>query len=209
MRTVMVSRRILGWPGLLAIVAVAGCTATSTSSPAAPGHGQSASPAATTALPPRAASGAAPAGPGGVRNLTSQTYAVRISIPVGWQPTPHLGGFGYDGTSGWMELNAATEPSGLHQACTDVATGNVLHPYGLHPLITYRSINGRPGCLILPSRDASALARRAGGPAFQNSAALVEYRQPIPVESGTYALLVVYADPAHLAAIVDSVQLHH
>ncbi len=188
MRPIMVSRQMLGWLGLLATVAVAGCT-TSTSSPAAPGHGRSASPAATT--------------------VTSQTYAVSISIPASWQPTPYLGGFGYDGTSGWVQLNAMVEPSGLHYACTVAATGNVLHPYGLHPLITYRSINGRPGCLILPSSDAPALARRAGGPVFQNSEALVEYRQPIHIGSGTYALLVVDADPVHLVAIVDSVQLRH
>jgi hypothetical protein len=69
MRTIMVSRRMLGWLGLLATVAVAGCTATatSTSSPAAPDR--SASPAATTAVSPRATAGSAPAGPGGVRNL--------------------------------------------------------------------------------------------------------------------------------------------
>jgi hypothetical protein len=117
-----------------------------------------------------------------------------------------------------VELNAAADPSGLHTACTDTATANVLHLYGLHPLIIYRSINGRPGCLIFPSSDAPALAQRAGGPAFQNSAALVEYRQPVPVGGGCisptgqpcpYSMLVIYADPAHLAAIVDSVQLHH
>jgi hypothetical protein len=58
MRTITVSRRVVGWLGLLAAVGVAGCTATSTSSPAA-----------TAASSPRAASGSAPAGPGGVRNL--------------------------------------------------------------------------------------------------------------------------------------------
>lgn len=348
MRTIMVSRRMLGWLGLLATVAVAGCTATSTSSPAA--QDRSASPAATTVVSPRATSDSAPAEPGGVRNLvvnrnvlneltaayadyrgispsdvagtrpgrvyyaydpatytywaqadfapsstasfkvlvgfqdgasiglftrigngswqvqlggepvvcaevrffpqavltawslrpdtagfgcssqpprpaparpvTSRTYAVSISVPASWHRTPYRGpeGFGYDGTSGWVELNAAADPSGLHTACTDTATANVLHLYGLHPLIIYRSINGRPGCLIFPSSDAPALAQRAGGPAFQNSAALVEYRQPVPVGGGCisptgqpcpYSMLVIYADPAHLAAIVDSVQLHH
>src|SRR5580658_880144 len=69
MRTITVSRRVLGWLGLLATVAVAGCTATSTSSPAVPGHGRSASPAAATAVSPVAASGSALAGTGGVRNL--------------------------------------------------------------------------------------------------------------------------------------------
>jgi hypothetical protein len=69
MRTIMVSRRMLGWLGLLATVAVAGCTASSGPGPAAPGHGRSASGAATTAVSPTAVSRPAPAGPGGVRDL--------------------------------------------------------------------------------------------------------------------------------------------
>ena len=86
------------------------------------------------------------------------------------------------------------------------------------PRIIYRSIDGRPGCLIFPSRGTPALARRAGGPAFQDSAALVEYRQPGAAGGGCisptgrpclWSVLVIYADPAHLVAIVDSVQLHH
>jgi hypothetical protein len=147
--------------------------------------------------------------------------AVTISIPADWQPTPDLGAgrFGYDGASGWVQLNAMVEPSGLHYACTVAATGNVLNPYGLHPQIIYRSIDGRPGCLIFPlSSDAPRQAHRTGYPAFQNSAALVEYRQPVFAGGGCltptgqhclYPLLLIYADPAHLAAIVDSVQQHH
>ena len=351
MRTIMVSRRALGWLGLLATVAAAGCTATSASSPAAPGGSRSASPAATTAVSPGAAAGSAPAGPGGARNLavsgavrdeltaayaglrgispadvtgtepgsvyyaydpatdtywaratfmpslkdpfkvlvgfqdgadiglfaraarsgwqvelggepvvctevvffppavlrtwslstamaassgcssrparqvSSKTFAASISIPADWQPTPdYVGQFAYDdGASGWVELDAATEPSGLHSACTGTATGNVLHPYGLYPQIIYRSIDGRPGCLIFPSGDAPRLPRRAWGTAFQDSAALVEYRQPVTIGGGCasptgqpgppqpclYSLLIILADPAHLVAIADSVQLHH
>jgi len=351
MRTITVRLRVLAWLGLLATVAVAGCTATSTSSPDAPGHGRSASPEAATAVSP-AASSSPPeraAGTGGVRDLpvsqdvrneltaayvnargislsdvagtipgsvyyaydpatdtywaeaaflpsrtapqkvlvgfqdggsmglfaraarnswqveqggepvvcaevpffppavltawslptdaertaangcssrparqvSSATLAVTISIPADWQPTPDLGAgrFGYDGASGWVQLNAMVEPSGLHYACTVAATGNVLNPYGLHPQIIYRSIDGRPGCLIFPlSSDAPRQAHRTGYPAFQNSAALVEYRQPVFAGGGCltptgqhclYPLLLIYADPAHLAAIVDSVQQHH
>lgn len=346
MRTTVVRPQMLGRLGLLATVAVAGCTATSTSGPAVPGHGRSASPAAAPAVSVGAASGSVPAGPGGVRNLpvsrdvraelstayvnlrgislseiagtrpgsvyyaydpatdtywaeanfvpsrtasgkvlvgfqdgasiglfvrsarsgwqvqlggaplvcaevpffppavlrawslpadtaaygcswsrparqvSSGTFAVTISMPGDWQPTPDLGPdqFGYDGPSGWVQLDAATEPSGLHSACTAVATGNVLHPYGLHPQIIYRNVDGRPGCLIFPSGDAPRQAHRAGYPALQDSAALAEYRQPVSAGGGCltptgqhcpYSLLVIYADPAHLAAIVDSVQLHH
>ena len=312
MQTTMVRRQVLGWLGLLAMVAVAGCTATSTSSPAAPGPGRSASPAATAAVSPGPASGSAPAGPGGVRDLpvsrdvrnaltaayvnsrgiplsdvagpapgsvyyaydpatetywaeanfvpsrtasdkvlvgfqdggsiglftraarsawqvqlggepivcaevpffppavlmawslptdtaafgcswsrparqvSSGTFAVTISLPGDWQPTPNVGAdqFGYDGPSGWMQLNAMVEPSGLRYACTVAATGNVLHPYGLHPQIIYLNIDGRPSCLIFPSSDAIRQAHRTGYPAFQNSAALVEYRHPVYAGGG-------------------------
>jgi hypothetical protein len=71
MGTVMASRRMLyrGLLGLGAAVVIAGCTASPASSPAAPGHGRSASPSALTADSPGAASGSASAGPGGVRAL--------------------------------------------------------------------------------------------------------------------------------------------
>ena len=80
----------------------------------------------------------------------------------------------------------------------------------------------RRGLLVVlelpPSSDALRQSHRTGYPTFQNSAALVEYRQPVSVGSGCltptgqhclYSLLIIYADPAHLAAIVDGVQLHH
>jgi len=69
MRTIMASRRMLGWLGLLAAVPVAGCTASPAPGPAVPGHGRSASPAASTAVSPGTASGSAPAGPRGVDDL--------------------------------------------------------------------------------------------------------------------------------------------
>ena len=336
MRTITVRPRVLGWLGLLATVAAAGCTATSTSGPAVPGHGRPASPAAATAVSP-VASSSVPAGTGGVRNLPvsrdvlteltvafvnakgiplsdvagtlpgsvyyaydpatdtywaeagflpsrtasqtvltdfqdgasvglfaraagsgwqaevghapivcaevpffppavlmawslptqaeragspgcsaltvvrqvrSATFAVTISIPADWQPTPDLGAgrFGYDGGSGWVQLNAMVEPFGLRDACTVAATGNVVHP------------DGRPGCLIFPSSDAPRQSHRTGEPAFPTSAALVEYRQPVFAGGGCltptgqhclYPLLLIYADAAHLAAIADSVRLHH
>jgi hypothetical protein len=71
MGAVMASRRTLyrRLLGLGAAVVVAGCTASPASSPAAPGHGRSASPSALTAVSPGAVSGSASAGPGGVRAL--------------------------------------------------------------------------------------------------------------------------------------------
>ena len=146
-----------------------------------------------------------------VRKLTSPAYAVTISLPASWRPTPFLGPhrFGYDGATGWVQLSAATQPGGLHRACAEIATANVLHPYGLHPRLVYRNIDGRPGCLIIPSRDAPRWPQRAGGPAFQISSAVAEYKRPVRIGGTCYPLLVIDADPAHLPAIADSAQLHH
>lgn len=146
-----------------------------------------------------------------VRTLTSPADAVTISIPANWRPTPFLGPgrFGYDGATGWMQLSAATQPRDLHHACADIATANVLHPYGLHPHVIYRSIDGRPGCLIIPSPDAPRWSQRASGPAFQTSAAIAEYKQPVHIRGISYPLLVIDTDPAHLTAIASSARLHH
>ena len=156
-------------------------------------------------------------GSGPTHPVTSPFFAVTLSMPVGWQPTPgRISAFGYDGTSGWvLLLGAASDRFGLHHACT-IGLDPLNHPYGLHPVISYRRIDGRPGCLIFPSSDAAALARRTGGAAFRDSMALVEYRRPIgglgciPAtgQNCLWSLLVIHADPAHLVAIVDSVQLH-
>jgi hypothetical protein len=89
-RAIMVSWRMLGWLGLLATVAVAGCTATSTSSPAAPGHGRSASPAATAFVRPGAISGAAPAGPGAAAPpavVTAALWGIGQCLPA--KPVSH------------------------------------------------------------------------------------------------------------------------
>jgi hypothetical protein len=89
MRTIMVSWQMLGLLGLLATVTVTGCTATSTSSPAAPGHGRSASLAAI-AVPSRATSGAAPAGPGTAAPpavVTAVLWGIEQCLPA--KPVSH------------------------------------------------------------------------------------------------------------------------
>ena len=141
-----------------------------------------------------------------VRTVYSSPYAVSISIPASWRPTPGIApaGNGYDGATGWFEFNAMAGPFTQHRACIVAASGNVLHPYGLHPRIQYRTIDGRPGCLIIASKDAVRQSRRPRGPAFKTSALLVEYRHPVGIGGSRYAWLEVYTDPAHLAAIAAS-----
>ena len=147
----------------------------------------------------------APSRASAVRRLSSKTFAVTVSVPVSWTRTPYAETFAYDGHSGWMSLSAATEPEGLRASCQVVATSGTLHIFGKHPRIIFRAIDGRPGCIILPSKDAPRSPVRQGGPRFQLAQALVVYRHPLM----GYPLLVIFADPAHVRALVNSAQLHH
>lgn len=147
--------------------------------------------------PPRSGSGEP------TRLLDASAYAVTIAIPRTWQPTANLGPVaGYAGADGWVQVTAVTEPGGLRAACSAVASQPA---YGSQPRISYRSIGGQPGCLIVPSGDAPVASQPTGGPGLPRTTALTQYRRPL--SSGANFLLIS-ADPAHIVAIVDSVQLH-
>jgi hypothetical protein len=115
MRTIMVSRRTLASLGLLAAVGVAGCTASSTSGPAASGHGRSATPAATTAVSPGAASGSAPAGPGGVRNL-AVSRGVRSELTAAYVDYRGISLSDVAGTRPWRVYYAYDPATGTYWA---------------------------------------------------------------------------------------------
>ncbi|HEY7324497.1 MAG TPA: PASTA domain-containing protein [Streptosporangiaceae bacterium] len=136
------------------------------------------------------------------RLVTIPTYAVTIAIPKSWQPTDHLGRMtGYSGADGWVQVSAQAEPGGLQASCRAVAS----HPaYGPHPEIVYRSIGGRPGCLIIPAGEAPVTSQPPGG--LPTTSALVQYRQPL---SDGDNFLLVSSDPPHMEQLVDSIQLHH
>jgi hypothetical protein len=142
--------------------------------------------------------------PAALRIVTSTTWQVSLSIPDSWTMTPYLGRFGYDGESGYVQVLSATEPGGLDHSCAATATTNVLQQYGSDPKIVYTTVAGQPACLIFPSADAPRSPQRAGGPAFQTSTAFIQYLHPVQ----GYALLCISADPAHLMALVQSIQLH-
>jgi hypothetical protein len=144
--------------------------------------------------------------PAALRTVTSTTWQVSLSIPDSWTVTPNMddGRFAYSGESGYVQVSAATESGGLGHSCAVEATSNVLHPYGSDPKIVYTTVGGQPACLIFPSADAPRWPQRAGGPAFQTSAAYIQYLHPVQ----GYQLLYITADPAHLMAVVQSIQLH-
>jgi hypothetical protein len=145
-----------------------------------------------------------------VRRLTDKALVVTVSIPAGWTKIAHLGPgrFGYTGTSGWMQLMANGDPGGLRHTCRLVSAGTAsIAVFGKHPRITFRTIDGRPGCVIMPSADSPRWAWRRDGPKFQQAEALIVYRHPIH-DDGRWPLLSIFSDPAHIKAIVRSVHLH-
>jgi hypothetical protein len=160
------------------------------------------------------------------RLVTIAQFAVTIAIEQLWQPAGCSGWCtvspSYSGVDGFVDVSPLLEPLGLHAACTRIASSSPyfvdssgqLHPmartYGSHPQITYRSIDGQPGCLIVPSGDAPVWRQLYGGPALRDSSLLVEYRKPLRAPAGNYLnILQISTDPGHLQQIADSVQLHH
>jgi hypothetical protein len=139
--------------------------------------------------------------------VTVSAYAVTISIPPYWRPTPDLGlAVGYDGVDGWVQLRSADYPSGLRAACTGIAGETAPYSYGSDPQVEYRRVDGRPACVIVPSHDAPGAFQLPGVPSLPAIAAVVDYRSPLP---GGANFLVINADPPHLMGILSSVQLHH
>jgi hypothetical protein len=137
------------------------------------------------------------------RLVTMAQFAVTIAIEQIWQGSSTY----YSGVDGFVEASAFIEPLGLRAACTAIASH---HAYGSHPQITYRSIGGQPGCLIMPSGDAPVWFQLYGGPALRDSSLLVAYRKALREPAGNYLnILEIDTDPAHLQQIADSVQLHH
>ena len=144
--------------------------------------------------------------PAALRTVMSTTWQVSLSIPDSWTVTPYLGlgRLGYSGRSGYVQVDAAGQPGGIGLNCAAWAMSNVLHPYGSDPKIVYTRVAGQPACMIFPSAHAPRWAQRAGGPAFQQSTAYIQYRHSVQ----GYQLLVITADPAHLRALVQSIKLH-
>jgi hypothetical protein len=235
MRVIMASRRMLGWLGLLAAVAVAGCTAGSAPGPAVPGHGRSASPAESTAVSPGAASGSAPAGPGGVddlavsrqvRNELTVTYVDSRGIPLSDVAGARPG-------SVYYAFDPATD---TYWAQADFAPSRTA---SAEVLVSFQ--DGASIGLFTRTGNGSWQVRLAGAPPvcaearFFPQAVLMAWSlptdtaalgcggsrpppHPAPVEGGCisptgqpcrYPRLGINADPADLAAIADSVRLHH
>jgi hypothetical protein len=169
----------------------------------APGHRPSAAISSPAATPgPRATHVPDAAG---LRTVKSAVLEFSLSVPDLWTVTPGMGpdSLAYSGQSGFLVATASDEPAGFRQSCAIFASTNALHPYGSDPKVVYTTVDGRPACLIFPSADAPRSAQREGGPAFQDSTAYIQYLHPVQ----GFRLLMITADPAHLIALVHSVQL--
>jgi hypothetical protein len=133
-------------------------------------------------------------------------YRASFDIPADWRMTPYHGGaaFDQDGTDGFVNVDASAGPGNMRAACRQIATSNVLHPYGTAPTLTVTKIDNHPACLISPSANAVQQSVRAGGRQFPDSAVVVRYRVLL---SGAFRYLLITCDPDHLWSIAESIQL--
>lgn len=141
-----------------------------------------------------------------VRPDSAAGYRASFEIPADWRMTPYHGGaaFDQDGSNGFVNVDASAGPSGIRAACRQIATINVLHPYGTAPTLTVTEIDNHPACLISPSADAPLQTIRRGGREFVDSAVVVRYRVLL---SGAFRYLLITCDPDHLWSIAESIQL--
>jgi hypothetical protein len=153
---------------------------------------------------PQICEGASP----GSEDDTAAPYHVSFDVPADWSATPYAGAtFDESGNTGFVTVNAATSGGTVLATCRGVATDNVNHPYGTRPSVEPTTIDGQPGCFIIPSEDSPTQAVRAGGPVFRYSSLVVEYRQPVTISGQQFSYLLITCDPSHLWAIATTVDL--
>jgi hypothetical protein len=133
-------------------------------------------------------------------------YRASFAIPADWRVTPYQGGaaFDQDGSNGFVNVDASAGPGDIQAACRQIATSNVLLPYGSTPTLTVTEIDSHPACMISPSADAPLQTMRAGGREFPDSAVVVRYRVLL---GGAYRYLLITCDPDHLWPIAESIQI--
>jgi hypothetical protein len=130
-------------------------------------------------------------------------YHASFEVPARWTATPHQSGtFDQDGSSGYVEVNAASGANTIRATCQSIANDNVRHPYGTAPTVSIAMIDKHQGCFITPSADAFQYSSGPGG--YVDSSLVVRYRIPLRKR---YDYLLITCDPEHLWSIAQSIQL--
>lgn len=104
----------------------------------------------------------------------------------------------YEGNDGFFQVAAST---GKGRSIDEVAY-NVAHekflPFGMNPVISVVTIDGRDGRLIMPSNDQNKN--------FENTAQLiVRYDTPVLIGETNYSYFILYADKFSIRDLINTI----
>lgn len=121
---------------------------------------------------------------------TNAIYKVSLVVPRGWKKVDDTK---YEGDDGFFQVSAISSWGNIDDVCTSEAF-HKLKPYGSHPTIKRKKIQGEDACIILPSHDQSKEMLDQG-------AFIVKYPHPIEISASSYNYFILWADKHHLEKI--------
>ena len=131
---------------------------------------------------------------------SNSTLGISLKYPPHWQ---HVDEERFAGEDGFFSFTAMGDIGFTMDQAVQAEVGHKLQPYGPEPVVQEIWIDGQEARLITPSEPQTENLRWQAG-------ALVTYPQPIPISIGDtqhyYLIFALYADPAHIRAIADSIK---
>ena len=126
----------------------------------------------------------------------SENYKISLRYPSYWKLNPNYVER-YEGKDGFFQVGAI---DGENMSIDEVAKNDAFHklnPYGSHPKIINRKIDGQEARLILPSADqAEEMHNQAG--------LIVKYPDAVKIGDSAYHYIILWADEAHIEQIGNS-----
>lgn len=132
-------------------------------------------------------------------------FGVSLNYPPHWQLVDGDAQYGerFAGDDGFFTVTAMGDIDLTLDQAIQAEAGHKLQPYGPEPIVQEIRIDGQEARLILPSETQKDNLR-------WQAAALVTYPRPIPITIGNtqhfYPIFALYADPAHIRMIADSIK---
>jgi TolB protein len=129
---------------------------------------------------------------------------VQLQVPRTWtSPIEEGPDRGLSGPDGYVKLSAMAGSPTVEDACRADAFHR-MRPYGPNPRVERVTIDGQPGCRIVPTIPDAASARIPAG-------LILQYPKPVWIEpryvhTRPYPYLVVWTDPPHLPMIERSLR---
>jgi TolB protein len=134
-------------------------------------------------------------------------FGISLNYPPHWQHVDGDAQYGerFAGEDGFFTITAIGDIGLTLDQAVQAEVGHKLQPYGPEPMVQEIWIDGQAARLILPSETQEDNLR-------WQAAALVTYPRPIPITIGNtqhfYPIFALYADPAHIRTIADSIKFN-